>query len=24
MDGSKCLTCGYCAPVCPTRAIIMY
>ena len=24
IDGSKCLTCGYCAPVCPTRAIIMY
>lgn len=24
VDHSKCLTCGYCAPVCPVRAIIMF
>ncbi|MDO4545893.1 MAG: aldo/keto reductase [Bacillota bacterium] len=24
VDHSLCLTCGYCAPVCPVRAIIMY
>ena len=24
IDNSTCITCGYCAPVCPVRAIIMY
>ena len=24
VDHDKCLTCGYCAPVCPVRAIIMW
>lgn len=24
IDHEKCLTCGYCAPVCPVRAIIMF
>lgn len=24
VDHDKCLTCGYCAPVCPVRAIIMF
>ena len=24
VDQSKCLTCGYCIPVCPVRAMIMY
>ena len=24
VDHSLCLTCGYCAPVCPVRAIIMF
>ncbi|MBE6030903.1 MAG: 4Fe-4S dicluster domain-containing protein [Clostridiales bacterium] len=24
VNPDKCLTCGYCAPVCPVRAIIMY
>lgn len=24
VDHEKCLTCGYCAPVCPVRAIIMF
>ena len=24
VDHSKCITCGYCAPVCPVRAIIMW
>ena len=24
VDHSVCLTCGYCAPVCPVRAIIMW
>lgn len=24
IDQAKCLTCGYCAPACPVRALIMY
>ncbi|MEI3519311.1 MAG: 4Fe-4S binding protein [Clostridia bacterium] len=24
VDHGVCLTCGYCAPVCPVRAIIMF
>lgn len=24
IDPDKCLTCGYCAPICPTRSIIFY
>ena len=24
VDHTKCLTCGYCSPVCPVRAVIMY
>ena len=24
VNHEKCLTCGYCSPVCPVRAVIMY